>query len=145
MDIHAFQPDGQEIYYENRGPLSSTGKLNADNGRVGSNGLAVENIAWTTAPSGSYRIAVTNFDGCEMEHPNVWQPVVDYKLYVQIDGVTSVYERTVPAGDKTTYEVLSFVYSQNGRSVTGAVDFDTSVIALPAEVEEKKREREEKN
>ena len=62
-------------------------------------------------------------------------PDVDYKLYVQIDGVYSVFDQTAPAGDRTKIEVLSFVYSQNGRSVKQAVDFDTSVIALPFEAE----------
>lgn len=131
IDIHAWQPDGTEIYYSNEGPLSSTGRLDADNYEVDANGLAVENIAWITAPAGLYRIGVTNYDECS--------PGVDYKLYVQIDGVTTSYERTAPADDDTTYEVLSFYYSGNGRSAKAAVDFNTSLIALPAQAKKEKK------
>ena len=31
MDIHAWQPDGTEIWYGNEGPLASTGALDNDN------------------------------------------------------------------------------------------------------------------
>merc|ERR1712127_780280 len=130
LDIHAFQPDGEEIYWRNPGPLSSTGRLDKDSFDVGSNGLAVENIAWTTAPSGTYRVAIRNGGG---------QQNIAYKLYVQIDGVTSVYEGTAPTDSSTKYEVVSFVYSPYGRSVKGAVDFHTSMIALPSDVEDEKK------
>jgi len=130
MDIHAWQPDGTHLYWENKGPLSSTGRLDVDTGEVNADGLAVENIAWVNAPAGSYRIGVKNYGSCS--------PGVDYKLYVQIDGVTSLYERTAPGGDNTKYEVLSFYYSGNGRSVKAA-DFNTSLVALPAQAEEEKK------
>ena len=116
LDIHAIQPDGSEIYYGNQGPLPSTGRLDVDNlGQVGSNGLAVENIAWTTAPAGNYRVAVANHGGC-------W-PAVDYKLYLQIDEVTTIYEKTAPAGDSSTLVILSFSYGQNRRSINAAKIF----------------------
>ena len=129
MDIHAWQPDGTEIYYSNRGPHPSTGALDYDT-TSNANGLAVENISWITAPAGLYRIGVKNYGSCS--------PGVDYKLYVQIDGVTSLYERTAPGGDNTMYEVLSFYYSGNGRSVKVA-DFNTSLVALPVQAEEEKK------
>lgn len=129
LDLHVYQPDGVQIAYFRKGPLSSTGRLDADSSSVGSNGLAVENVSWNTAPAGFYRVAVKNYNGC-------W-PGVDYKLFVQIDGVTTVYERTAPGGDSTKYEVLSFVYGESFRSLSADVDFDISEIALPADAEEK--------
>jgi hypothetical protein len=130
LDIHAFQPDGAEIYYSNEGPLSSTGRLDTDTSQVNSAGLAVENIAWISAPSGEYTVAVKNYGYCS--------PGVDYKLYVQIDGVMSVFERVAPAGDNGKYSVLTFDYvNPNGRSVQAGVEF-TSEVALLADEDEAK-------
>ena len=125
MDIHAYQPDGDRIYWGNSGPLPSTGRLEMDDNTIGVDGFAIENIAWTTAPFGLYRVEVSNYESCS--------PGVDYKVYVRTDGVTTVYEKMAPANDSNLYEVVSFVYSQNGTSVKAASDLDTTEIVLPAE------------
>lgn len=127
MDIHAYQPDGTQIFWDNSGPLTSTGRYDVDSSSINSNGLAVENISWTTAPFGLYRVYVVNFAECS--------PAVDYNLYVKIDGVTTAYEGTSPVDD-TKYEVVSFVYSQNGTSFNdagvnkAAVDFENWLFEL---------------
>jgi len=70
---------------------------------LGANGLAVENISWEIGPAGTYRISVKNVESCT--------PGVDYNLYVLIDGVMTVYERTTPSGDSTKIEVATFTWS----------------------------------
>ena len=111
------------IFFQNpsqgaKGPHPSTGRLDADTNSVGPNGLAVENISWITAPSGNYQILVKNHSGCPTG--------MDYKVYVQIDGQYSVYEKVAPvAGVKE--QVMSFNYSSlNGRSFKADIDFDVS-------------------
>jgi len=107
LDLHVYEPSGTEIYYSTPGPTADSGTLDTDAGSsaAGSsaNGLAVENISWTIGPAGTFRIAVTNFGSCN--------PGVDYKLYVSIDGVLTVYERTAPSGDNTKIEVATFTWS----------------------------------
>ena len=84
LDLHVYEPSGTEIYFDNMGPTADSGTQDTDAEEVGENGLAVENISWETGPGGTYRISVKNFASCI--------PGVDYKLYVSIDGVLTVYE-----------------------------------------------------
>ena len=103
LDLHVFEPSGTEIWYSNQGPTADSGTQDTDAQSLGANGLAVENTSWDTGPAGTYRISVKNYGGCS--------PEVDYKLYVSIDGVMTVYERTAPAGDETKIEVATFTWS----------------------------------
>ena len=75
LDLHVFEPNGHEIYYGNRGPLPSTGQFFVDTGKptATSMGLVgVEHIAWTSAQSGQYRVAVKNYNKGNMD---TYQPV----------------------------------------------------------------------
>ena len=114
IDIHVLEPNGNEIYWNNKGPTADSGELDVDdlgdqNSGIHTSGVAIENVSWVTAPSGTYRIAVVNYGKCE--------PEINYKIYVQIDGEVTIYDRFAPAGDSTKIEVLSFVW-QSDRVVT---------------------------
>ena len=100
LDLHVFEPNGHEIYYGNRGPLPTTGRYYVDSSVVGSGGTAVEHIAWVSVYRGQYRVAVKNYGKCSQGRY--------YRLYVQRQGVTDMFERSAPAHDDNLYQVLSF-------------------------------------
>ena len=95
--------------------------MDVDAGSPGNTGLAVENISWVTAPSGTYRVAVKNYGSCS--------PSVDYTLYIKLDGQMYSYDRVAPAGDNGKYEIVSFTWSAGARSA-GAGEFDTYTLAI---------------
>ena len=63
LDLHVFEPNGNEIFYGN--PTSpSGGELDLD-ANVGCGSVGVENIFWNQVPPvGTYRVAVNNFSAC---------------------------------------------------------------------------------
>lgn len=118
MDLHVFEPDGFQIWYEE--PTSpSGGELDVDDQGVqqewnegsgegsgeDTGEVHIENISWNSAPSGDFRIAVTNYDGSSIEVP--------YTVYLWIDGEITVFERIAPASDDGTYVVVSFSWSSS--------------------------------
>jgi hypothetical protein len=68
FDAHCVEPNGNEIYYRNKGHLhNSTGMLDVDiisPSRQTPDGIAVENITWADTrrmPEGTYRLFVHNY------------------------------------------------------------------------------------
>lgn len=61
LDIHAYDPEGNHIYYGNK--RAGTGLLDVDaNGGDGMMDDPVENIAWTSLIDGVYKIAVNQYN-----------------------------------------------------------------------------------
>ena len=56
IDLHVAQPNGKEIFFDNRRDRSTGGYLNVDN-RDGGRGSA-ENIYWERAKSGKYQVSI---------------------------------------------------------------------------------------
>ena len=63
LDIHVFEPSGNEIFWNNT--VSSTGgQLDLD-ANVGCGNVSVENIFWDQIPPvGTYTVAIENFQAC---------------------------------------------------------------------------------
>lgn len=59
IDIHVLEPNGNEIYYENKRDAATGGALDHDDQRGGSG--AAENVTWDTPPSGNYRVALVYY------------------------------------------------------------------------------------
>lgn len=81
LDLHVFEPDGPEIWYQHRGPTRSGGELDVDaNVGCAYNG-ALENVFWPPgdAPSGEYLVEVYGYtvSGCGGG---------SYKLTIQVAG-----------------------------------------------------------
>ncbi len=63
LDIHVFEPDGTEIFWNNT-VSSSGGQLDLD-ANVNCGNVSVENIFWDQVPPvGTYTVAIENFQGC---------------------------------------------------------------------------------
>lgn len=65
LDLHAYEPDGNRVYFANRSRRSdNTGQLDVDMNAGGSNNSInpVENITWTRPGDGVYRIDVNNYN-----------------------------------------------------------------------------------
>ncbi|MCD4534048.1 IPT/TIG domain-containing protein [Nocardioides sp. cx-169] len=101
MDLHALEPDGNEIYYSN--PTSSTGgELDHDsNVGCGDSSHVAENIRWPAgaAPAGSYYFRVNTYSECGVEVPE-WQLEVRVagRLVLQRSGVGTSEWFEVPYG-----------------------------------------------
>lgn len=80
LDLHLFEPDGNQIYYGS--PTSSTGgQLDLD-ANVGCGNVGVENIFYDQIPPvGMYRVAVDNYQDCT-------QSSSDYVVTVTLPGQT---------------------------------------------------------
>lgn len=78
LDLHVFEPSGEEIFYGNR--MSATGgELDLD-ANVGCGNVGVENIFWNQMPPvGEFRVAVNNFSECS-------QPSSEFVVTVTIPG-----------------------------------------------------------
>ena len=96
---------------------------------------AVENIVFETAPTGCYKVAVTNFDACT--------PGVDYTYYLKIGGNRSTYQGRAPAGDRNTYVVREFCWDS---SVTRNAVINSEQVHYQMKLsdEEKQKRREAK-
>jgi hypothetical protein len=68
IDLHVFEPDGTEIYFGDRGPTSTGGRLDVDSNVGCEQEASVENVFWPDGdmPIGGYRVVVTGYqvDGC---------------------------------------------------------------------------------
>ncbi|MEQ1439222.1 hypothetical protein AAG565_07650 [Fontimonas sp. SYSU GA230001] len=71
LDLHVFEPDGNEIYYGNPGPSASGGELDIDDlngpassGRPAGEPEGVENVFYdSAAPTGIYTVRINYFSG----------------------------------------------------------------------------------
>lgn len=66
VDLHVIDPAGDEVYY-GQGSVPSGGSLDLDsNAGCAIDHVKNENITWTTAPPGLYRVRVDYFDACSV-------------------------------------------------------------------------------
>lgn len=94
VDLHVVDPSGQEIYYGN--PTSSSGgQLDLDsNASCTIDGKNNENINWTRAPAGTYRVLVDYWSGCGVAQTN-------YIVTVRNGGRTETFRGSFTgAGDQ---------------------------------------------
>lgn len=59
IDLHVVQPNGKEIYYDNRRDTRTGGYLDVDNRNGGPD--SAENIYWESAKNGVYKVSVVYF------------------------------------------------------------------------------------
>jgi hypothetical protein len=68
LDLHVTEPDGTEIYYADKGPTSTGGRLDVDSNVGCQEDGSVENVFWPSGrmPRGEYTVEVNGFrvDGC---------------------------------------------------------------------------------
>jgi hypothetical protein len=68
LDLHVIEPDGTEIYYGDKGPTATGGRLDVDSNVGCEQEASVENVFWPQGqmPEGPYRVEVNGFsvDGC---------------------------------------------------------------------------------
>lgn len=119
IDLHVFDPFGEEIAYYNM-TSSSGGYLDRDDVV----GPGPEHVRWTSAPAGEYKIYVHYFPN-EAED----RSVTSYKVSVNADGVTYqpktgsiAYDQMVPVGKFTIGE------SSTTRSISTKTLDDTAPI-----------------
>ncbi len=99
LDLHVVGPDGDEIYYA-ASSSDSGGELDVDiiPGCGSSDELHTENVFWPTggAPSGTYRVWVQSYNGCDAA-------TQDFDLQVIVEGEVVLSESsTVADGDRTS-------------------------------------------
>jgi uncharacterized protein YfaP (DUF2135 family) len=90
LDLHVTDPRGEEIYY-NHPTSASGGKLDFDNKCSGYREGRPENIYWTTAPSGNYKVEVVYFDSCGNSPPASQA----FTVNVTVNGATSAYNGAI--------------------------------------------------
>ena len=81
IDLHVFDPMGEEIFYDNKSSRSG-GLLDLDsNGACEIDGRNAENVSWpaAAAPSGTYRVVIDYYDDCGVTQ-------TDWIVTVQVAG-----------------------------------------------------------
>ena len=83
IDLHVFDPRGEEIYYDHK-LSSSGGQLDLDsNGACDIDGRNAENVVWppARAPHGTYRVVIDYYDDCGVAQ-------TDWIVTVQVIGAS---------------------------------------------------------
>jgi hypothetical protein len=97
LDLHVFDPDGNEIYYRND-QVDNGGQLDVDSNAACSDmtDTPVENIFWPSggAPEGSYEVSVVYYMNCVSSDP------VDFEVTIHVDGRTQSYSGVVSEEDQ---------------------------------------------
>jgi len=108
IDLHVFDPSGEEIFYDHK--LSrSGGLLDLDsNGACSIDGRNAENVAWPPAgaPSGTYRVVIDYYDDCGVAR-------TDWIVTVQVAGTAArTYAGSFTGIGATTplLQVATFTY-----------------------------------
>jgi hypothetical protein len=81
VDLHVFDPAGEEIFYDNK-QSASGGLLDLDsNAACSIDGRNAENVVWPTAgaPHGTYRVVVDYYDDCGVAK-------TDWIVTLQVEG-----------------------------------------------------------
>ena len=60
IDLHVIEPNGNEIFWDNKVDRSTGGTLDVDNRRGGH--ASAENIYWEQPPKGQYKVYLHYFD-----------------------------------------------------------------------------------
>jgi hypothetical protein len=108
LDLHAIEPDNNEIYYGNPGPSANGGELDHDANAACQtvDPAPAENIHWTApSESGQYQFAAVTYDVCGAAN-------LDWHLVVRVKGVVVV---DVTGSDTSSWYVVDY------SSSTGAV------------------------
>jgi hypothetical protein len=100
LDLHVTEPNGTEIYYADKGPTSTGGRLDVDSNVGCEEDGSVENVFWPTGrmPTGEYTVEVNGYrvDGCGGG---------EYTVVAQVQGREVLNETGSVAEDETdTYE-----------------------------------------
>lgn len=102
LDLHAFEPSGDRLYYGNRTYLSrNKGQLDVDmNCGYGTTREPVENIIWQQLTDGEYRIVVNNYSKRETRDPG-------FTLQLECNGVLHHYSsKSSPASGKENHALI---------------------------------------
>jgi hypothetical protein len=100
IDLHVTEPDGNEIYYGNRGPSANGGSLDVDSNVGCSPNGSVENVFWSSPPpSGEYTIEVNGFSVGEGAGADCGGG--DYELTIRVDGQPDRVETGTVGDDET--------------------------------------------
>jgi hypothetical protein len=92
VDLHVIDPAGDEIYYGQTSSPSG-GVLDLDsNAACSIDGVRNENITWTTAPRGTYKVRVDYYESCGV-------PASNYVVTVQKKGQAAQTFRGQLTGD----------------------------------------------
>jgi hypothetical protein len=108
IDLHVFDPAGEEIFYDNK-QSASGGMLDLDsNAACAIDGRNAENVVWPAAgaPRGRYRVVVDYYDDCGVAQ-------TDWVVTVQVAGVEArTFNGSFTGIGATTpmLEVASFTY-----------------------------------
>jgi len=101
LDIHVIEPNGNKIYYGNKG-----GKLDVDMNVDRPVRDAVENVSFTRPRTGKYKVMVNNFTKRES---------VDVGFVIEVatghETITFTYDKAV--GGRETVTVVEFLYDGN--------------------------------
>jgi hypothetical protein len=102
IDLHVFDPSGEEIYYGNL-VAASGGQLDRDNLCANFIMGRPENVFWPSgaAPSGTYRVVVDYFSDCNNAG------AVEWSVRTVVKGQVNNYSGTLQ-GDDDTQEVTTF-------------------------------------
>jgi hypothetical protein len=105
LDLHVTEPDGNEIYFSNKGPSASQGILDVDSNVGCSADGSVENVYWpeaSPAPAGEYSIEVVGYDVGEAGGPECGAG--DYILTIKVEGRDDeIHQETVADQETDTY------------------------------------------
>ena len=100
LDLHVTEPDGNEIYFANRGPSGAGGELDVDS-NVGCDPQgSVENVFWSSPPpAGEYTIGVTGYSVGEAAGADCGGG--DYELTIRVEGQEDRVETGTVGDDET--------------------------------------------
>lgn len=112
VDLHVVEPSGERIYWAHN--VSATGgRLDLDsNAGCAIDNVNIENIRWTSAPSGTYTVAVDYWSSCGVAETR-------YVVTVNNGGSQNVFTGTFTGSDTDEPRVItSFVRSTGLMSMT---------------------------
>ena len=103
LDLHVFEPDETEIWYQNKGPTASGGSLDVDSNEQCKPGPAVENVFWSegTAPEGEYTVIVYGYDFTQDDGSSCGDGA--YTLTISVGGEVQTYEGEVGQDESDEY------------------------------------------
>ena len=103
LDLHIFEPDGTEIFYDQPGPSPSGGQLDVDSNAQCDPGASVENVFWPSgaAPQGDFTAIVYGFGITPADGKPCGNG--DYVLTITVAGETQTFEGTVGQDEQDKY------------------------------------------